>query len=665
MKRFHFLLIAWFSAITISSEAQLRPVHLNCSEVGTDGSVKITWVTEYSTVEFAAYKVYYSKQRVGPYSLLDSITDIASTSYTHFSAQANDQNAYYYNLTLAVTGQWVISDTISAIGVSHSVEGQSIVHLVWDSLLSPVPATLGYYNVHLKVGSGSWNVLDSTTETHFSDTTFICEDRYYKITVNNDGCESVSSIENIPQDITQPAAPRLDSVSINANGKVVLGWTPTITDDVQGYYIFRQYDSGIWDTLETIYGVASNFYTDPSLNPYNGKYRFCVAAFDMCGNTTGDMGITQAQQSMMLLQPQFDACADSVVLTWTAYKNFYGGLKGYRVYYKENDDVFLPLALVNDTVYVHRGLANNIKYSYFVRAEGYDGSRTSTTVIRSLHVRKPERPSFEYLKYVTVVNNSYVELQLWPDSLPPVQGYHLLRSENLEGPYGLLAQLDSTNIKDVFIDSTAQVSKQQYYYKVDVFDSCNVNTLTSNVMNSIFLRNAGSGLLSWNTFDGYENGVETYQVYREMTGSTEKIADLGPFTTEFLDPSYTPDLSAAYYVVAVEADGNQFGFKELSTSNKITLDAEFRLFVPNAITPARSTNNIFLPKAISFDASEFYMAIFHRCGMRIFETTDYTKGWDGKINGAYVSAGAYVYYIRLLTLDGRFMEQRGLVVVVD
>jgi hypothetical protein len=72
-----------------------------------------------------------------------------------------------------------------------------------------------------------------------------------------------------------------------------------------------------------------------------------------------------------------------------------------------------------------------------------------------------------------------------------------------------------------------------------------------------------------------------------------------------------------------------------------------------------------LPKAISFDPSEFYMAVFHRCGMKIFETTDYTKGWDGKSKGELVGAGAYVYYIRMLTLDGRYMEQRGLVVVVD
>lgn len=665
MIRFRFLLIAWFSVIAISSLAQLRPVHLNCTEVGTDGSVKLTWVTEYSTVEFAAYKIYYSKQRVGPYTLLDSITDIAATSYTHLAAQANDQHAYYYNLTLAVTGQKAISDTISAININHSVEGQSIVHLNWDSLFVHKPSTQGLYKVYLKVGSGSWNVLDSTSKTYYSDTTFLCEERRYKITAVNDECEAVSSIENIPVDISQPAAPRFDSVSVTGNGKVVLGWTPTITDDVQGYYIFRFVDDSYWDTFAIIYGVDSNYYVAPDLDPYGDTYRFCVAAFDMCGNTTGNMGMDQAQQSMLLFNPQFDACADSVILKWTAYRNFFGGLKGYRVYYKENDDVFLPLALVNDTTYIHRGLGNNIKYSYYVRAEGYDGSRSSTTVVRSLHVRKPERPSFEYLKYVTVVNNTHIELQLWPDSLPPVHGYHLLRSEHFEGPYGLLAQLDSTNIKDVFVDSTAHVSKSSYYYKVDVFDSCNVNTLTSNVMNSIYLRNAGSGLLTWNTCEGFENGVETYMVYREMGGNTEMIADLGPATTEFLDPSYTPDLNATYYVVAVEEDGNQYGFKELSTSNKVTLDAEFRLFVPNAILPARTTNNVFLPKAISFDASEFYMAIFHRCGMRIFETTDYTKGWDGKINGAYVSAGAYVYYIRMLTLDGRYMEQRGLVMVID
>jgi hypothetical protein len=354
-----------------------------------------------------------------------------------------------------------------------------------------------------------------------------------------------------------------------------------------------------------------------------------------------------------------------VVLTWTSYKNFKSGLKGYRVYYQENNDVFLPLGLINDTTYVHKGLENNTKYSYFVRAEGYDGSRSSTTVIRSLHVRKPERPSFEYLKYVTVVDNSHVELQLWPDTLPPVQGYNLLRAENFEGPYGLLAQLDTANVGKVFVDSTAQVTKKHYYYKVEVIDSCNVNMLSSNVMNSMYLRNAGSGLLNWTHFEGFENGVETYEMYRVMAGVTEKIADIVPTTNEFLDPAYTPDLNATYYVIAVEAVGNQYGFKEQSISNSVTLDAEFRLFIPNAFTPARITNNVFLPKAISFDPSEFYMAVFHRCGMKIFETTDYTVGWDGKSKGELVGAGAYVYYIRMLTLDGRYMEQRGLVVVVD
>jgi gliding motility-associated-like protein len=666
MLKIRFILASLLVGLSVCSHAIFLPVDLNCSRVETNGNATIEWIPKYGSLDFARYEVYYSQLPTSGFTLIDQIPDITTTSYLHTQAYANDQSAYYYIKTIAGGGGFAISDTIGIISTSHSVEDESIVHLSWTSPKTPLPSGYGYYNIYVKIGNGTWNLLDSTQATEYPDTTFVCEDRYYKIVLSNGGCDCISTVEQVDHDIMQPYSPLYDSVSVDVNGNISFGWTHNITPDVQGYVIFK-FEGGIWDTLAVVNGATTSFYTDYSLDPSTSPRKFCIAAFDMCGNMSGDMGIPQAQQTILLQQPQFDPCADSVVLNWSAYTNFMGGLSGYRVYYKENDDVFLPLSLVppGTTSYIHKGLEDNVKYSYFIRAIGADGSRSSSSVIRSLHVRKPAHPSYEYLKYVTVVDNKYIKIQLLPDSLVPVTGYDVMRSESENGPFKLLRNLDISYAGYAFADSTAEVSKKSYFYKILVYDSCGNVSLESNTMNSIHLRNAGAGLLSWNKFEGFETGVEGYDIYRIKEGITEKIGATDPGVTEYSDPNLTPDQSASYYVEAIEAAGNQYGIKEKSVSNQITLDAEFRLNLPNAFTPYLDNNNVFRPKAISFDASEYYFAIFSRFGMKIFETTDYSDGWDGRSKGDPVNSGAYVYYIRMLTLDGRYVEQRGLVVVLN
>ena len=56
-------------------------------------------------------------------------------------------------------------------------------------------------------------------------------------------------------------------------------------------------------------------------------------------------------------------------------------------------------------------------------------------------------------------------------------------------------------------------------------------------------------------------------------------------------------------------------------------------YAPNAFNPYSSVeaNQIFRPTASLMDPVTYHMYIYNRWGELIFETTDYEKGWNGKI----------------------------------
>jgi gliding motility-associated-like protein len=75
-----------------------------------------------------------------------------------------------------------------------------------------------------------------------------------------------------------------------------------------------------------------------------------------------------------------------------------------------------------------------------------------------------------------------------------------------------------------------------------------------------------------------------------------------------------------------------------------------RYYVPNAFTPdGNYKNETFGPILENFE--NYNMIIFNRWGERIFETTDYTRRWDGTYMGKACVAGNYFYIINIVTTE--------------
>jgi gliding motility-associated-like protein len=69
-----------------------------------------------------------------------------------------------------------------------------------------------------------------------------------------------------------------------------------------------------------------------------------------------------------------------------------------------------------------------------------------------------------------------------------------------------------------------------------------------------------------------------------------------------------------------------------------------QLYIPNAFTPNNDgQNDLFLP--IGQGIADFNMLIFDRWGEKIYETDDFTIGWNGLFKTEMVQQGIYVYVI--------------------
>jgi hypothetical protein len=96
--------------------AQYKAPILTCVTRKTTGgaSNEITWKDPNETCgAFQDFKIFSATNKSGPYTLLTTITNIATTTYSH--AGITSTNTYYYYMTSSYncTGSSAVSDTMS------------------------------------------------------------------------------------------------------------------------------------------------------------------------------------------------------------------------------------------------------------------------------------------------------------------------------------------------------------------------------------------------------------------------------------------------------------------------------------------------------------------------------------------------------------------------
>jgi gliding motility-associated-like protein len=685
-KRLASILIIILLSFQVASLAQA--VRLRCTEVQPNGDALIRWNIVLLGTDIFNYTVYFSPVRSSTtYSQLAVITDLSTDSYLHAGAGANINPGYYYLMVNKTSGTYS-TDTLATMVLTGVTTDNEVIALSWNPISTPLlTAMYPWYLIYREYPPGNWNLADSTQDPDLSLTYHFWECNGNGDTVNfrigvrdiQTGCLSLSSqAGDILRNLSNRYPPAIDSVSIDAGGKAIIGWQAVTEPDIVGYKIFRV-TASTTDSIDYVDGVSTTFYQREDSDPCNGPLRYILLSIDSCGNESPfpydtNTSLPKPQTTIYLSDIQYDPCLMTNTLSWNEYVNFDPPLQGYRIYLSENNGPFQVLETINpgQTSYTHTDLLPNTTYAYFIRAFNQGGMKTSTSCTREVKTYNSPIPAFMYTRFVTVENNEHVNLVFFTDTTAHVQFYRILRSVDPGGPFDTLETVFDNGQESIALsDATANVTEESYYYKIEVVDSCGTASVIANTARTIYLQCEAlpdmTNLLTWNAYESWYGQVLGYRVYRRLDNSAlTELADVDSLTLSYNDnvSNLTGTISKITYIVeAYEGLTNPLGFREQSYSNEVLSEQEPKIYLPNAIMP-RGLNNQLKPVLVFVGSEGYEFVIYDRWGQQIFRTNNPNDAWDGTFNGNYVPMAVYVYLIRFRNALDQPRQIKGNVAVI-
>ena len=648
---------------------------VKCLFVQANGDVILTWVIPPDpNSQFVSYEVF-SNSILGPgFTPIASVTPYLTTTYTHVGAGANNQPIYYYVVTKYNNSGIAVStplDTFSTIYLSVTNPGSPYGTLNYNPIHNPVPGTnTALYDIYSDNPAAN-TYSKSTSLLTVVDTQYICLDsiKFYVENADNTGCVSRSNVDNaLFKDNVVPVTPTLDSVSVDPlTNKATMGWDMSTSGDVVAYNIY-QFISGFWVQIATVNGIGTTFYTYPASNALNISEMYCMAAVDSCGNVS-PLG---NNQNTIHATATLDQCLHTVTLNWNAYVNWPSAPTGYTIFSSYNAGPFTAVGTVGAgvTSFIDN-VANNGNYCYIIRAYGPNG-KTSSSQNLCLNATLAVQPVFTYITTATVLNAAQIQINTYVDLAASIMAYRLERAGGSGDPFTVVSSQPYTGSPIItFIDNTASPLSQSYFYHVISIDSCGHDAQVSAFSETIYLTATPNGdrtnTLNWNHYQGWLGAVGSYDIYRSLDGGPFMMIGNVAFPTQTyidnVDPYYPLNGKFTYYVEAHEAAMNIYNFQEASKSNPADCYQFSKFFIPNAFAP-HGVNTIFLPLGSYYDKSDYRMLIFDRWGEKLFETDDYSLGWDGTYNGTHCYQGVYIYLIQYKSSVGEIIEQKGMVTLL-
>ncbi len=110
----------------------------------------------------------------------------------------------------------------------------------------------------------------------------------------------------------------------------------------------------------------------------------------------------------------------------------------------------------------------------------------------------------------------------------------------------------------------------------------------------------------------------------------------------------------------VESDKNCFD----TASSFIKVVYNCYIAVPSAFTPNQDGLNDYLYPLNAYKATQLQFRVFNRWGQPVFQTTDWTKKWDGTVNGNQQPAGTYVWMLEFTDESGTRVFKKGTTVLI-
>lgn len=665
---------------------------INCIQTEDNGNITINW----NPVSDPANSfVEYQLNTIEDGEIGSPISDINTTQIT--IPGVNTAKHYFVSVRSGCNGNVLKnSDTIANIHLNLINPNNGTAILQWNKpKTNALSSYNSYYHIYREYPAGNFTLIDSTlyNTTNYKDTIDICEAFLsYKIILPTVICDFTSNIEGDDfEDMITPDIPVILGVGADTSivGNVLVSWDQNGQPDTYGYVVYTFDDNGFLYELDTVWGWQNTNFSYPD-DLTNGPLSYSVAAFDSCYTAAVPVTYQTSAKAVinktMVLTSTVQMCDKTVSLYWTKYVG--RQVSQYLIWSKQNG-VWNNLGFTSDTS-ITLDVNSGENYCFFVEAIFYDGNGAFSSP-SCLFVPSPATPTYHYFALATV-DQDRVILKDYIDASVGVQAIQFQRRNPIDGAFEIIGTVPNTGDFTTFEDETALSQDYSYEYRTKYIDSCgelssnfaNYNRtihLQDNVTDQYDLINS----IKWNRYEGFNAGVHHYQVYRSFNGNftdppiavipniddnqelysyTDEIENLISNTMANAIEQYANG-AMCYRVIAVENDGNIYGFKDSSQSNDLCLNYAPLVFIPNAFTP-EGINPIFIPVITNVSEKNYSFEIVNRWGTVFFKTENVLEGWNGKIksSGEYAGNDTYFYYLQFEDQDGKAHSRKGFVCLI-
>ena len=662
----------------LSAQTYVPPT-LHCLQSVNSTTLYFRWSNSDDCSRFESYKFYVN----GEYRNTLSNQNLCELGGYYVPVDVANSYAGFIVAVDSNGGEWT-SNTIQAITLTVSYFTDSAhAELNWVAPSTDLDTWGEQYQIFKKRNyDDQFSLLANVpnTLTSYVDTSDVCHNYiHYKVSISNNfqtgddawtNCPYESSIASILLlDNTQPSTPVMDSVSFEENNRLALGFHAP-DSNMLGYIVY--YENNGWEPIDTIYNTT--YWIDNG----GGERCYRLAVLDSCYNSSPMTSVNEPLCPLSLFVDHVDDCQKTAKLHWSTYANMPNGIDRYEVMLSTDGGATYQMVgttNANTTTFTIPDVQPNVQYRAYVRVANVGRSITASSNRKEFALGTVAAADMTYIRSVSVIDNDFVRISVLTsgDTLE-FQSLHLLRSTDGVAFEEVQSQPYHTASGYVFEDHNAEFEKRMYYYQTYVENSCGSDAGYSNVAHNILLTGEATAaqlsLLQWGAYGNWAGEVDGYRVERKAENE-EIFQELPVVLTPSTLNNYHDDVSQLFetgskftYCVKAFEQVNEYGFAEESMSNWVTLQQLPNTYIPNAFTPMRETNHVFMPVNTFVSYEGYSFAIYSRTGNLIFMTHDPYQGWDGRVNGKYAPTGVYIYKLQYRYPNGETYSKTGSVTLI-
>ncbi len=299
---------------------------------------------------------------------------------------------------------------------------------------------------------------------------------------------------------------------------------------------------------------------------------------------------------------------------------------------------------------------HKINYGYYMVGVNRCGDLGQTSDTLSTFEQLAFIPQKQFLKFVSVSNNTNIELA-WPQTPErDFAKYFLYKTTNGNNNFTQLKIFENST-DTLYLDTDVDVANTSYCYHLVMLDTCDNLGPIGKIACSMVLKGTAlpfKNSLGFNAYEGWQGGVEEYRIMRSDPATPFSKVGNASTALRYMDEELNFNEGLFYYFVqAKEQNGLSNGpfFDAQSVSNTIALYQAPFLYVPNAFTAnGDGLNDQF--QWVPVFVKDLEIEIFNRWGEKVFESKDKLAQWDGKYKGDPVQADIYFYKIAYSGYEG-------------